>query len=107
MRSLAVELGEKIIEARLLLQTVHTRWPGSLLFQGQMHAFVAAVLLWPAGPDAFDRDAEPQPPNGEFGKIEQAVRAGEWNAIIGSDGVRQAALTKQPPEGGNRQIFAD
>jgi hypothetical protein len=70
MRPLGVELVQKVIEARLLLKAVHTRWPGCLLFQGQMHAFVAAVLLRPARPDAFDGDAEPQPPNGEFGKIE-------------------------------------
>jgi hypothetical protein len=47
---------------------------GGLLLQGEMHAFMAAVLLGMAGLNAFDGDAQAQPPNGKLGEVEQAVR---------------------------------
>ena len=34
--------------------------------------------------DAFDRDAEPQPPDGEFGEPEERVRARERDAAAGA-----------------------
>jgi len=46
---------------------------------------VTAVLLWVARLDALDSDAEPQPPRREFGEIEEAVRTGERQAIVGPD----------------------
>jgi hypothetical protein len=58
----AVEFAHEGIEARLLLQAVHARRAGGLLFQGQVHALVTTVLLRVSGLDALDADAEPQPP---------------------------------------------
>jgi hypothetical protein len=39
--------------------------PGGLLLQREVHALVAAVLLRPPGLDAFQTDAEPEPPDRE------------------------------------------
>jgi hypothetical protein len=65
-----------------------------------MHALMAAVLLWVAGLDALDLNAEPEPPNGELGEIEEGVRTGEGNAVIGADGLAgfagDAELAAQP-----------
>src|SRR5271155_2645393 len=55
---------------------------------------------WP-----FDGDAEPQPPDGELGEIEQAVRTGERDAIVGTDRRRQAALLEELLEGGDGGVF--
>ncbi len=66
MRPFGIELADKGIEAVLLLQAVEARWPGCLLFEGEMHALVAAVLLRVARLDAFDCDAEPEPPDREL-----------------------------------------
>jgi hypothetical protein len=45
-----------------------------------------AVLLRMTGLDAFDRDAQAQPPNREPGEIEQPIGGCERNAIVGTDG---------------------
>ena len=45
--------------------------------------------------DAFDGDAQAQPPDGELGEVEQRVGRGEGNAIVGAHAGRQAALFKQ------------
>jgi hypothetical protein len=71
-----------------------------------VHTLVAAILLRLAGFDALDRDAEPEPPDGELGEIEQSIRTGEGDAVIGSDGRWQAALGKQLLEGGKCEVFA-
>ncbi len=63
MGPLGVEFVDEFIEAGLLLQAVHARWPCCFLFQGQMHAFMTAVLLRMAGFDTFERDAKSQPPH--------------------------------------------
>ena len=69
MRTLVVELLDKGVELGLLLKQVGAGGTGGLLFQGQMHALVTAVLLRMTGADAFYADAEPQPPNGKSGQI--------------------------------------
>ena len=46
-----------------------------------MHAFVVAILLRVSRFDALDGDAEPQPPDGEFGEVEQAIGSGKGDAI--------------------------
>src|SRR5262249_20815115 len=55
-----------------------------------MHAFMAAVLLRVTGLDALDLDAEPEPPDRELGEVEEGIRTGEGDAIVGADGLGQA-----------------
>ena len=50
-----------------------------------MHAFMPAVLLRMTGPDAFDSDAETQPPDREPRKVEKPVGRSEGNAVVGTD----------------------
>ena len=100
MGPFGVELVCEGVEPGLLLKAVHAWRASGFFFQGEMHAFMAAVLLGMSGLDAFDRYAEPQPPDGKFGKIEQSVWACERNAVVGSDRLRQAAFEEQLFEGG-------
>ena len=41
------------------------------------------VLLRAAWLDAFDLDAEPEPPHRELGEIEKRIGAGEGHAVVG------------------------
>jgi hypothetical protein len=50
---------DEVIEPGLLMQEVIGSWLRGLQLQGQMHSLVAAILLWVAGLDPFDLDAEP------------------------------------------------
>ena len=59
-----------------------------------------------AGLDALDRDAEPEPPDRELGEIEEGIRTGEGDAVIGANGQRQATLAEQPFEGRAGEVFA-
>src|SRR5688500_14029414 len=70
-----------------------------------MHALVAAVLLRMARSDALDGDAETEPPDGKLRQIEEGVRAGEGNAVVGADGGGQAALPEEALEGGDRRLL--
>src|SRR5215813_14900174 len=79
---------------------------GCLFLQRQMHALVAAVLLWVARLDALDGDAEPQPPHREFGEIKEAVWTGERHAIVRPDRLGQAALLEELLEGGDGKVLA-
>ena len=67
-----VNLGEAV-EALLLLKEVERGGLGGLLFEGQVHPLMASVLVWVAGLDALDLDAEPQPPDGDLGEAERRV----------------------------------
>jgi hypothetical protein len=71
-----------------------------------MQAFVSAVLLRMARLDALDGDAEPQAPDGQFGEVEEGIRAGERDAVVGADRLRQAALAEELLEGGDGEIQA-
>ena len=77
MRSFGVELLHEGVEAGLLLEAVHARRPGGFLLEGEVHALVAAVPLRLSWLDALDRDAEPEPPDGELGEVEEGVGAGK------------------------------
>jgi hypothetical protein len=50
VRTLVVEDLEELVELGLPLQKVSTRRLGGFFFQGEMHAFMAAVLLWMSRP---------------------------------------------------------
>ena len=66
MRPFEIELVHEFVEAGLLLQGVHARWPGCFLFEGEVHALVAPILLGMTWFDALDGDAQSEPPDGEF-----------------------------------------
>src|SRR5882757_1659045 len=82
MSPFVVELFEKIIEFALLLQAVPTRGARGLRFEREVHAFMAAILLRMTGLDAFDGDAQAQPPDRELGEVEQRVGGGEGHAVV-------------------------
>src|SRR5215217_7306773 len=87
MRSFEIELVNEGVEALLLLQRVHAGRTSGLLLEREVHALVATVLLRMPRLDALDRDAEAQPPDRELGEIEQGIRAGEGNAVVGAGNV--------------------
>jgi len=58
MRAVIVVYFDKLIEPLLLLQEVIAGRLGGLLFESQMHALVAPILLWVSWLNAFDTDAE-------------------------------------------------
>jgi hypothetical protein len=103
---LGVEFLDEGVEAGLLLEAVHAGRSGGLPLQREVHAFVTAVLLGMAGLDAFDGDAEPEPPDGEFGEVEESVGAGEGDAIVGPDGSWEAAFLEELLEGGDGEVLA-
>src|SRR5262249_5453720 len=88
VRPFGIELVHKSIEAGLLLQTVHARRAGSFLLEGEMQALMPTVLLRTTGFDAFDCDAQTQPPLRELGEVKKGIRAGEGDTVVGADGER-------------------
>src|SRR6266849_5420905 len=72
-----------------------------------MHAFMAAVLLRMARLDSLDGNAEPQPPNSESAQVEETIGRGEGHAIVGTNGLRQAAFLKQALKGSKSTLFLD
>ncbi len=106
MRALGVELFAEEIEALLLLDLIACGRPCGLSLQGQVHALVASVLLRIAGLDAFDGDAEAEPPDGKPREIEEAVGRGEGNTIVGADGGGETAFAEETFEGGHDGVFA-
>src|SRR5260370_5127718 len=64
-----------------------------------MHAVVPAVLLGMTGPDAFDADAQTQPPHREPGEIEKPVGRSERDTVVGADRLRKTSLLKQALKG--------
>src|SRR5487761_104517 len=71
-----------------------------------MHAFMPAILLRMARLDAFDADAQAQPPHGELAQVEQGVRGGEGHAIITANVGGHAALFTKPFKHGESILFA-
>ena len=106
MGALAVELLDEGVEAGLLLEAVHAGRPGRLLLEGEVHALETAVLLRVARLDALDGDAQSEPPDRQLGEIEQAVRAGERQAVVAADGVGQAAFEEEPLESCDDRLLA-
>ena len=67
MGPLVIEFLDEVIELGLLLEHVGAGGPGGFLLEGEVHAFMATVLLRMTRFDALDADAQPQPPDGELG----------------------------------------
>ena len=88
MRSFVFEFLKESVELSLLLQDVGARRVSGFFLPGEMHAFMAAVLLRMTGTDAFDANAQTQPPDREPGEIEKPVGRSERNAVIGTDRLR-------------------
>ena len=89
MRSLLVVASGEGIETGLLLQRGGRRGLGGLFLQGEMHPFVAAILLGMPRCDPLDLNTESQPPDREFAQAIQRVRGRNGAAIVGPDGLRQ------------------
>src|SRR6185369_2046850 len=99
MRSFAVELLDKGIELGLLLQKVSASRPSGFVFQRQMHALMAAILLGMTGTNAFDADAQAQPPHRQFRKIEESVGGSKGHAVVGTNRLGQTAFPEQSFKG--------
>src|SRR5438477_8151217 len=65
VRTLLVEDLDELVEPSLLLQKIGSRRLGGFSLQGQMHAFMAAVLLGVARLNPLDANTEPEPPDRE------------------------------------------
>ena len=104
MRTLVVEDLDELVEAGLL-QKVLTRGLGGFFFQGEMHPFMAAILLRVSGLDPFDTDSEPEPPDRELAQIKQGVGGREGHAVIAADVRRQATILKKPLKHGESAVF--
>ncbi len=96
MGTLLIEDLDEVVEAGLLLQEVGGRRLGGFFLQGEMHAFMAAILLRMTGFDSLDANAEAKPPDGEFAEIEQSVRGSEGHTVVAADVGGQATLLKKP-----------
>src|SRR5262245_35475956 len=72
-----------------------------------MHAFMATVLLRMAGLDTLDGDAEPEPPDGQPTQVEETIRRGKGNTVVGTNGMGQAAFLEKALKGCKRALFLD
>jgi hypothetical protein len=90
-----IEQREEIVKPGLLLERIRGGGLGGFAFQREMHPLVAAVLLRVAGPDAFELDAEPQPPDGELAQAVQRVSAREREPAIGANGSGQPEIPER------------
>ncbi len=63
VRTFVVELFDEGVELGLLLEQICAGGPRGFLLERQVYAFTASILLGMTRPDAFDADAQAQPPN--------------------------------------------
>ena len=98
---------DKVIEALLLLGEVVACGLGGLFFEGQMHTLAAPVLLWAAGFDAFDTDAQTQPPDGEPAQAKKSVGRGERHSVIGPNRCGQSEVLECARKNRKRAGFLD
>ena len=90
---LVVEDVAEGVELQLLLTQRGRRQLTALEFQGQVHAFVPAVLLRVAWVDAVGPNAQLDPPHGQIGKPARRKR-GKRRAVVGADGQWQPKLAE-------------
>jgi hypothetical protein len=88
------------VEPGLLLKHVGGGGLGGFRLQGEMHAFVAAVLVGMTGLDALGVDAEAQPPDGECAEAIDGVGRGKGHAVVGANGLREAKVLERALEDG-------
>ena len=67
---------------------------------------MTTVLLWMARLDAFDADAQTEPPDSELAEVEQSVRGSEGHTVIAADVGGQAALFKKSLKHSESVIFS-
>ena len=106
VRALVVENLRKVIELSLLLEEVGSGGFSGFFLEGEVHALVTAVLLWMAGFDALNADAEPQPPYSELAEVEQGVGGSKRHPVVAADVCGQAALLKETLQDGESVVFA-
>src|SRR5262249_37551915 len=94
VRSVVIIDFAEFIESFLLLQKVISRRLRGLFFQGQMQAFMAAVLLRPAGLDAFDGNSQTQPPYRKLAQTKQGMGTRKRQTVIGADSRGEPKLLK-------------
>ena len=94
VRPFLIEDVDEVIKPGLLLQEVATGRFGGFFLQGEMHALMTAILLGMTRLDAFNANAQPEPPDGEFAQVEQSVCGSEGDAVIATDVGGQATLFK-------------
>ena len=58
-----IVVAAKRVERALLPRQIERRGPRGLRFQGAVHPFMRAVLLWRGQPDPLMLNPEPQPPH--------------------------------------------
>lgn len=104
MGSLVIVNLNEVIELLLLLQEIECGRFCRLFLQGQMHAFMAAVLLRASGFDALDIDAQAQPPYRQFREAEQSLCTGKGRAVIGANGSWQAELLENAFKNSKREF---
>src|ERR1700682_5577598 len=61
-------------------------------FKVRCMRYMAAILLRVAGLDAFDLDAEPEPPHRHLAQPEERIGACEGNAVVRADGLGETEL---------------
>jgi hypothetical protein len=89
VRSVVIISFYEIIKQFLLLQKVIGRRFRRFFLQGQVHALMPAVLLRVARLNAFDRDAQAEPPDGKLAQAEQSMGIGERDAVVGTNRGKQ------------------
>ena len=92
VRPLGVVAGDEVVEAGLLPEHGLRCRAGGLQLQSEVHALRGDRSAAGFRLDALDLDAEPQPPDGELGEVEERIGACEGHTIVGADGSRQAEL---------------
>ncbi len=77
----AIELIHELVKALLLGQEIARCGPGRCLFQGAMHAFMAAVLPRTAPLDPLWNNAQGYPPDTQTTETTHGT-GGKWCAIV-------------------------
>jgi len=106
VRALEIEDFHELIEAGLLLEEVVSGRLGGFFLQGEMHAFVAAILLRMAGLDTFNANAQAEPPDRELAQVKQGMSGSKRNAVIAADVSGQSTLPEKPFKHGKSIVFA-